>query len=76
MEVESKSKVQESYHKLGDLYISKAFMVDFSEDSKFIRLTNFNSIDVLIEINMEMELKQVEGISQAIATNKHFALSA
>jgi hypothetical protein len=44
-------------------------------ESKFIRVTNRNPIPVLVEINMETDLKELGSI-RGIATNKHFELPA
>lgn len=51
------------------------FSITFTMDSKFIRLTNRNSIPVLVELNMEVDLKELT-VGAGIATNKHFALPA
>ena len=76
MEVDTKSHFEEGYQKGGKVYVTKAFPINFDKDSKFMRFTNRNEFNVLIQINMEMEPKDFSEISNGVIKNSDFALPA
>jgi hypothetical protein len=60
VEVETKTKYQESYIMLGKLYVEKDFLIHFEEESKFVRVTNRNEQHVLVQVSLEKEPKDLK----------------
>ena len=62
----------DGYRELGKLYLTRTFRVHFPKEAQVLRFTSYNPYPVLLEINMEAELRQVEVVRETMALDKQF----